>query len=403
MLIGIVSLQWLREYQNYSSVPPRDQFAIFNMRREGLDQWHVHKVFTAMPLLLQCALVLFFAGLIDFLLAFGDLAVVIPVSIVIGFTLLFLVLTTISPTLQGLSLFLHSFTSVPYFSPPVQCPYKSPQSYAVRAISLPLFRLCHYLNPQIRSFSLRTRHYINELFSTTNAPPLIIQKDDFTKYIIYSHRTWTDFDLTWLKIRDAYMRCVYNRPLEQEQLGFVSESTLPIYDIVEGLTSQTVYNPGPAYHCFAEICDSALLPLRNRISGRDQHCQNAYLHDLISAYLPRNDTCISEFFAVHRWNERHLIEAILKHQNLFNFLYFLSLRTRKPVMEVHMQEIQLRLISHMYQTRYEILPKDPEPCLPISLVLGDFVSHYCRDQHLSEQIYNGKLVFHFDAILLDNY
>ncbi|CAA7270821.1 unnamed protein product [Cyclocybe aegerita] len=70
VLIGIVSLQWLREHQRYGeSLTPRKSLAIFHMRAAASEDWHVQKIFAALPLLLQVALVLFFAGIIDFILS----------------------------------------------------------------------------------------------------------------------------------------------------------------------------------------------------------------------------------------------------------------------------------------------------------------------------------------------
>ncbi|KAF9550438.1 hypothetical protein CPC08DRAFT_622631, partial [Agrocybe pediades] len=65
-LIGIISLQWLREYQSYANFNSEETFIIFNMRKDGFEKWHVSKVFAALPLLLQAALVLFLAGMVDF-------------------------------------------------------------------------------------------------------------------------------------------------------------------------------------------------------------------------------------------------------------------------------------------------------------------------------------------------
>ena len=61
-LIGIVSLQWLREHRRYpNTLSSRDKFAIFNMRKEGLTAWYVPQIISSLPVLLQLALVLFFA------------------------------------------------------------------------------------------------------------------------------------------------------------------------------------------------------------------------------------------------------------------------------------------------------------------------------------------------------
>ncbi|KDR70536.1 hypothetical protein GALMADRAFT_15902, partial [Galerina marginata CBS 339.88] len=68
VLVGIISLQWLREHQEYpKSLSSKERFALFNMRARGLEAWYVPQVFAALPVLLQFALVLFFVGLVDFL------------------------------------------------------------------------------------------------------------------------------------------------------------------------------------------------------------------------------------------------------------------------------------------------------------------------------------------------
>ncbi|KAF9554481.1 hypothetical protein CPC08DRAFT_611873, partial [Agrocybe pediades] len=126
-LIGIISLQWLREYQSYANFNSEEKFAIFNMRRDGFEKWHVPKVFAALPLLLQGALVLFLAGMVDFSLALR-IKVRIPIIVAIALTLAFLLLTTILPTFQGLLYLFHLPTmNGPQHLVP-QCPYKSPQS-----------------------------------------------------------------------------------------------------------------------------------------------------------------------------------------------------------------------------------------------------------------------------------
>ncbi|KAF9555924.1 hypothetical protein CPC08DRAFT_642207, partial [Agrocybe pediades] len=127
VLIGIISLQWLREYQSYPSLTPRETLALFNMRSEAFERWHVKRIFSSLPLLLQAALVLFFGGIVDFLSQLQK-EVAIPVTVVIGMTLLFLVLTTVLPAFQSSMLYVWAcfFKNL---SKPSQCPYKSPQSW----------------------------------------------------------------------------------------------------------------------------------------------------------------------------------------------------------------------------------------------------------------------------------
>ncbi|KDR66592.1 hypothetical protein GALMADRAFT_106286, partial [Galerina marginata CBS 339.88] len=132
VLVGIITLQWLREYQSYPGLTPKQSLAVFRMRSEGMEKWYVWKIFTALPLLLQTALALFLVGVVDFLLTL-DNKVAISVSVVIGLTLLFLAATTALPMLQGLYLYFPFLFVRDLSKEPSQCPYKSPQSHVFRA------------------------------------------------------------------------------------------------------------------------------------------------------------------------------------------------------------------------------------------------------------------------------
>lgn len=107
VLVGTISLQWLREHESFADLTQREMYAVHHMRYQSLITWHVDKVFATLPLLLQCSLVLFLIGIIDFLNAItaGNWTVAIPVTIVVGFTFLFLIATAMLPSLQALSLY----------------------------------------------------------------------------------------------------------------------------------------------------------------------------------------------------------------------------------------------------------------------------------------------------------
>ena len=132
VLVGIVSLQWIREHQRYSGLSPQEKFSIFCMRKEALEAWYVPQIFAGLPLLLQGALALYLAGLVDHLLGFGR-GVAIPGIIFITLSLFFLVATTVLPTLQGLVVLpTHLEITLNLPSP---CPYKSPQSQTFRRLT----------------------------------------------------------------------------------------------------------------------------------------------------------------------------------------------------------------------------------------------------------------------------
>ncbi|KAF8154538.1 hypothetical protein B0H34DRAFT_716930 [Crassisporium funariophilum] len=210
VLIGIVCMQWLREYQRYSSdLEPKKRFAQRNMRFEGLKKWHVPMILTGLPLVLQTALVLFFIGVIEFLWAL-DHRVAIPVSAVIGCVFVFLLSTT---TLSGLQ----SLWS-PYDSLGSRCPYKSPQAWA---------------------FLELTRLIKNGLLKLVNSPPFkrVFRSLRFRKVPLFQGTNWISFDLHWLAGRDQY----FNRAnasqfismLRYANPGFDYDAACGIIDVLE--------------------------------------------------------------------------------------------------------------------------------------------------------------------------
>lgn len=402
VLVGIVSLQWLREHQNYTSMTPRQQYAIFHMRAEGLEKWQVHRIFTAMPLLLQSALVLFFTGIIDFLLAFGHIAVVIPVTIVIGFTLLFLVATTLLPTLQGFTLFFNISFSGRDRNLPAQCPFKSPQSDAVRAISLPMFILLRLLHPHIRTVSQKVGKRLSrarsfalfdwmyELYRRMRRFPTTIHRwlnrkispdklrsgphYTFFEHVIYYDRTWLSFDLNWLAIRDSYMRCAFRRPLERfDRLGQDRlYNGLPLWDILQGLISQVHPDVSLAYHALEEVCD-------DEFSNSDDY-QKGYLYDIVATGTSRPGACFPDFYK--RFYDHPDSKSVVKYQILFMFLHRIPSLDRGTV-SLHMAELQLRLIRYVYMSR--CLVREHSGGLPLCLIpKGDLFSRriplVCRCQ-----------------------
>ncbi|KAF9475233.1 hypothetical protein BDN70DRAFT_841220, partial [Pholiota conissans] len=124
VLVGTIALQWLREHQAYPACSPKQTLALLRMRSESLEAWHIPQVFAALPLLLQSALVLFLAGLIDFTLPLGP-KISIPIACIIGLILVFLACTTILPSFQPLFLLSGRFSRD---SVPSPCAFKSPQS-----------------------------------------------------------------------------------------------------------------------------------------------------------------------------------------------------------------------------------------------------------------------------------
>ncbi|CAL1703306.1 unnamed protein product [Somion occarium] len=105
--LGILVKQWLREYMTHDSLSPRAQFRVRNFRYTGLLQGRVFELAALLPMLLQCALLLFFIGLSEFLRNIAP-AIGWVVTALIACWLSFFIATTVAPMCWS------------------QCPYRTP-------------------------------------------------------------------------------------------------------------------------------------------------------------------------------------------------------------------------------------------------------------------------------------
>lgn len=365
-LIGIISLQWLREHQSYRpNMPSRDKYALFNMRSEALKTWHVHTIFTSLPLLLQSALILFLGGIIDFLSTFGHITVLIPVTVIVGCTLCFLIGTTALPTLQTMGLYFnvppklsHSGTKPPssllpsqgsYLKsvPPNQCPYKSPQSWAIRALWRTCYRMLDRYAPtftkHIPYICYIARMSIHSIWKRVTRPLFrtsepLVSYDDHQNFVRYlsgasaNHESWIDFDMTWLAIRDQYMQSAFGRSFPPRP-GLPNDVNPPFYDIIQGLC----WKDGPrasstaAYRCFGEISEWTLTYLNNKSLHDVFRHQTVYLCDLLNV----SNECLLHMFDFDSlfFSERCLESSILQSRrqdvyavlNLHNISFFLGI------------------------------------------------------------------------------
>ncbi|KAF8893611.1 hypothetical protein BD779DRAFT_1427796, partial [Infundibulicybe gibba] len=100
-LVAIMCKQWLRRYRRRDfSLPHKEALAFRQLRYEGILQWKVTGILSALPMLLALALILFFIGLIDFLHDLHVKLISIPVTILIGIGFAFLAVTTSAPAFQ---------------------------------------------------------------------------------------------------------------------------------------------------------------------------------------------------------------------------------------------------------------------------------------------------------------
>ncbi|KIM36632.1 hypothetical protein M413DRAFT_286024 [Hebeloma cylindrosporum] len=125
-LMGIITAQWLREHLSYPErLTPEQTFAILNMKTSMLKKWRVRGIISSLSVLLQISVLLFFAGLIQFLIPLEVDAVTIPVIALVGLSGLFPIVTTVLPALH---IYIWQKETIVGGDVPVPCPYKSPQA-----------------------------------------------------------------------------------------------------------------------------------------------------------------------------------------------------------------------------------------------------------------------------------
>ncbi|TFK33379.1 hypothetical protein BDQ12DRAFT_573757, partial [Crucibulum laeve] len=121
-IMGILCIQWLREYERDIKLSPKEYLALRQMLYEGLKKWHVPRILAALPLILEVALVFFFVGLLTLLWSVNHTVATVA-GVFLSLALLFIIVTTVLPTLQIL------FPMEQNYRTP-QCAYKSLQSWA---------------------------------------------------------------------------------------------------------------------------------------------------------------------------------------------------------------------------------------------------------------------------------
>ncbi|KAK1233335.1 hypothetical protein PQX77_003511 [Marasmius sp. AFHP31] len=156
-LFGLLCKQWLREHRRpVHTRTPKEALALRWLRNKSLEKWHVTTIRTSLPILLELALFLFLAGLVELLWTRHPVPFAIALTIV-GLAGLFYIGTTIIPSIEIIRQAVQVTPKVWEMSfewctdspvdfitalPPMEfvCPYKSPQAWAAFRVSRALFR-----------------------------------------------------------------------------------------------------------------------------------------------------------------------------------------------------------------------------------------------------------------------
>ncbi|KAI0742954.1 hypothetical protein C8Q80DRAFT_1191645 [Daedaleopsis nitida] len=171
--VGIMVKQWLNEYNTGLSGTSLQTVRLRQYRLNSLVKWHVAEIVAVLPVLLQIALTLFFAGLLVLLFTLNQ-AVAIVASVLVGALAVFNLYTTLLPTLTK------------------DCCYLSPPANAVAsaalAIRLTYRSLVMGLQSTLFKLSLRHHHYIPISFSMCILEASNLVKDHCKKISVLTLR-----------------------------------------------------------------------------------------------------------------------------------------------------------------------------------------------------------------------
>ncbi|KAH8101882.1 hypothetical protein BXZ70DRAFT_999734 [Cristinia sonorae] len=98
--LAMLVKQWLREYQSQENISPLSRSRIRYWRNLGLVQFRVLEIAAFLPLLLQLALILFFAGLCLFLQDLNPTVGWVVTAFIMAWFVLY-VTTTVAPTFSS--------------------------------------------------------------------------------------------------------------------------------------------------------------------------------------------------------------------------------------------------------------------------------------------------------------
>ncbi|EKM54885.1 uncharacterized protein PHACADRAFT_259052, partial [Phanerochaete carnosa HHB-10118-sp] len=126
-VVGILAKQWIREYLQWDSPTSasRENVLVREIRMEAWEEWHTMTIVSAVPALLEIAIILFTCGMAVFVWTLDDVVAVV-VTICIGLFLLLIAALTLLPAVYK------------------HCPYKSPTAWAVTCFLRWLVICCRY-------------------------------------------------------------------------------------------------------------------------------------------------------------------------------------------------------------------------------------------------------------------
>jgi hypothetical protein len=142
-LIGILCKQWIREYQRDPRISNQEAFELRQLRHQSWEAWRVPDIISSTSFLLQLALLLFFAGITDLLWSRVHVpTVAVVVTVAVGLSALFILLTIILPTCYDLFQVILPNPHTVEWVKLIPCAYRSPLSRVLLSLSRYMTHWC---------------------------------------------------------------------------------------------------------------------------------------------------------------------------------------------------------------------------------------------------------------------
>ncbi|KAJ8093822.1 hypothetical protein PM082_009684 [Marasmius tenuissimus] len=134
-LFCLLCKQWLKEHRRETHTRTQEEAqALRQLRKDGFEKWGVRTILSTLPCLLEIALLIFFAGVLDLLWTLQVSPVFITGGTAIVLSGSFYLIITLLPgfsTIASIFWDVKNLTSSQYPHYEVTCPYKSPLAWAM--------------------------------------------------------------------------------------------------------------------------------------------------------------------------------------------------------------------------------------------------------------------------------
>ncbi|KAK1219715.1 hypothetical protein PQX77_017555 [Marasmius sp. AFHP31] len=182
-LFALLCKQWLREHSRHTHTrTPNEALALRWLRNQSLEKWHVPTILASLPMLLELALFLFLAGLLDMLRTRHPILFGIAAGVIV-LTALFYIGTTIIPSVN----IIRQALQVTWELRDMRTGRSTNQSPVDFIMSLPpLEYTCPLKSPQAWA-AFRCFEFISHIVTPTHRVLQSLWLKGYISYNLYSH------------------------------------------------------------------------------------------------------------------------------------------------------------------------------------------------------------------------